>query len=179
MWLYLMTFLCSSRLFSAMTPPPPKATHCEKPLKASLLSIPRSRPVALADLDLRLLEGFLDDDPLESFLLPSSLCYFRSVLASGDSGFIKFVWSEGSLGYISAMKLVSTERGETYTCRGKDADAFFASIVTMNDQNNLIAYATPTDNPDFSFDGSIAGTAWSYFVAANFNPFQPDNALVK
>jgi hypothetical protein len=33
-WLYLITLRCSSRLFSAMTPPPPNATHCANPLNA-------------------------------------------------------------------------------------------------------------------------------------------------
>jgi hypothetical protein len=38
-WLYLMVFLCSSRLFSEMTPSPPKKVHLRKRLRASLLLV--------------------------------------------------------------------------------------------------------------------------------------------
>jgi hypothetical protein len=38
-WLYLMVFLCSSRLFSEMMPSPPKKVHFRNPLRASLLFV--------------------------------------------------------------------------------------------------------------------------------------------
>ncbi len=36
-WLYLITLRCSSRLFSAITPSPPKKIHLRKQLNCSLL----------------------------------------------------------------------------------------------------------------------------------------------
>jgi hypothetical protein len=38
-WLYLMALRCSSRLFSAMMPSPPKKVHLRKRLRASLLLV--------------------------------------------------------------------------------------------------------------------------------------------
>jgi hypothetical protein len=38
-WLYLMNLRCSSRTLSAITPSPPKQTHCTNSLNASLLFV--------------------------------------------------------------------------------------------------------------------------------------------
>lgn len=79
----------------------------------------------------------------------------------------RFVWSEGTAGQILAMKWVNAG-----TCKSKNADQFLESIKKMKKADGGIAYSTSTPNPDFTTASSVAGTAWVYFAANNFNPFQ-------
>jgi hypothetical protein len=78
----------------------------------------------------------------------------------------QFVWSEGSLGQILAMKKMNV------TCAKKTAEDFLTSIKKMRKPDGGIAYATTTINPDFTTSSSVAGTAWMYFATNDFNPFQ-------
>lgn len=77
----------------------------------------------------------------------------------------KFVWSEGTLGQILAMKKVGA------TCKNQSAEQFLFSVAQMKDANGGVAYATKTTNPDFTTSSSVAGTAWMYFAANGINPF--------
>jgi hypothetical protein len=81
----------------------------------------------------------------------------------------KFVWSEGSLGQILAMKKVNK------TCDKKTSDDFLNSVKKMKKIDGGIAYATTTINPDFTTSSSVAGTAWMYFAINNINPFEVDS----
>lgn len=77
----------------------------------------------------------------------------------------QFVWSEGTLGQVLAMKKV------TSSCNDLAADQFLRSVAKMKKADGGIAYATSTPNPDFTTASSVAGTAWLYFAANDVNPF--------
>lgn len=100
------------------------------------------------------IQGFMDSKPLRK---PASS---------------KFVWSEGTAGQILAMKRFGRISNEPMVCNKKDADHFLRSIKKMKTPDGGIAYATTTTNPDFTTSSSVAGTAWLYFAANDFNPFQ-------
>ena len=78
----------------------------------------------------------------------------------------KFVWSEGTLGQILAMKEFKL------TCNDHTSDEIVESIKKMKHKDGGIAYATSTPNPDFTTASSVAGTAWLYFALKDFNPFK-------
>jgi hypothetical protein len=80
----------------------------------------------------------------------------------------KFVWSEGSLGQILAMKRTNI------TCNNKTSNDFLSSIKKMKKADGGIAYATSTSHPDFTSSSSVAGTAWMYFATNDINPFEID-----
>jgi hypothetical protein len=86
----------------------------------------------------------------------------------------KFVWSEGSLGHILAMKKMNKSERKSLTCPELTSDDFLNSIKKMKKNDGGIAYSTKTDNPDFTTASSVAGTAWMYFAINDFNPFQLD-----
>ena len=81
----------------------------------------------------------------------------------------KFVWSEGSLGQILAMKKMDKK------CNKKSSDDFLVSVMKMKKKDGGIAYSTTTVNPDFTTSSSVAGTAWMYFAINNINPFEVDS----
>lgn len=83
-----------------------------------------------------------------------------------------FIWSEGTLGQILAMRKVSELKKKEIYCNNMKAEDFLNSIKKMKMKDGGIAYATPNANPDFTTDSSIAGTAWLYFAIGNINPFQ-------
>ena len=78
----------------------------------------------------------------------------------------QFVWSEGTLGQILAMKKV------TASCNDLPPALFLQSVAKMKKEDGGIAYATSTPNPDFTTASSVAGTAWLYFAANDVNPFE-------
>lgn len=79
-----------------------------------------------------------------------------------------FVWSEGTLGQILAMKKI----GSDFKCGTFSANELLQSVKKMKKKDGGIAYSTTTKNPDFTTSSSVAGTAWMYFAQNNFNPFQ-------
>ncbi|MEK6706468.1 MAG: hypothetical protein AABZ06_11845 [Bdellovibrionota bacterium] len=83
----------------------------------------------------------------------------------------RFVWSEGSLGMILAIREVEKESGITWTCNGRTAAELLQSIRHMITKSGGVAYASPNNRKDFSTSASIAGTAWYYFVTHEINPF--------
>jgi hypothetical protein len=85
----------------------------------------------------------------------------------------KFVWSEGSAGQILAMKRVNKLNDRKIACQETSASDFVASMRKMKRADGGIGYATTTTNPDFTTSSSVAGTAWYYFAANDFNPFHP------
>lgn len=78
----------------------------------------------------------------------------------------KFVWSEGTLGQVLAMKKVNMK------CDDFEADHFTKSVGKMRKPDGGIAYSTSTPNKDFTTSSSVAGTAWLYFAQKGINPFQ-------
>jgi hypothetical protein len=84
-----------------------------------------------------------------------------------------FVWSEGSLGQILAMKKYEKMKNDKFLCHGKNTDELLSSLYQLKKEDGGIAYSTPTANSDFTNSSSVAGTAWMYFTKANFNPFDP------
>lgn len=84
----------------------------------------------------------------------------------------KFVWSEGSAGQFLAMKKVSTILSEKIGCKELEAEAILEGIGKMRKKDGGIAYATSSDNPDFTTASSVAGTAWYYFALMGINPFE-------
>src|SRR5690606_36785140 len=80
----------------------------------------------------------------------------------------EFVWSEGTMGQVLAMRRV---QGNS-SCRKATADDFILSMDKMKKEDGTIAYATQKSE-DFSSSGSVAGTAWLYFARTNLNPFRP------
>lgn len=86
--------------------------------------------------------------------------------------FAGFVWSEGSLGQILAMK----KSNEELSCQGHKSHDLLKSIQKMKQADGGIAYSTTTSNPDFTTSSSVAGTAWLYFAELDFNPFAPSES---
>jgi ribosomal protein L21E len=78
-----------------------------------------------------------------------------------------FVWSEGSLGAVMAMK----QGASTMTCAGNTAANIVESMNYMVDKLYTMPYATQNSNADFTSSGSVAGTAWLYFANQNKNPY--------
>lgn len=79
----------------------------------------------------------------------------------------EFVWSEGTLGQVLAMKRLNEN-----TCKDKTSEDFISSIKKMKQPDGGIAYATPSKNTDFTTSSSVAGTAWMYFASNGLNPFE-------
>lgn len=110
-------------------------------------------------------------------------CEVFKVSHEGISGFMdsrpanrpsphSFIWSEGSLGQILAMKKISRLREKTFVCDKMGAEDFLASIKKMQKQDGGVAYATKSKNRDFTTASSVAGTAWMYFAEKDINPFE-------
>ncbi len=83
----------------------------------------------------------------------------------------EFVWSEGTLGQILAMEKTG------FSCESVSAKELLTSVEKMKKADGGIAYATTTNNPDFTTSSSVAGTAWMYFAANGINPFTVTRAL--
>ncbi len=86
----------------------------------------------------------------------------------------QFVWSEGSLGQILAMRKLRKMENRTIYCNEKTSTELLGSIKKMKKSDGGIAYSTTTVNPDFTTSSSVAGTAWLYFASNDFNPFHID-----
>jgi len=86
----------------------------------------------------------------------------------------QFVWSEGSLGQVLAMRKLSKMENRTIYCNEKTSAELLSSVKKMKTSDGGIAYSTTTINPDFTTSSSVAGTAWLYFASNDFNPFQID-----
>ena len=90
----------------------------------------------------------------------------------------RFVWTEGTLGMIMAMREVEKKykkpvkcfyRGENYT-----ADQMLKNLKGIVDKTGGVRYATFTKSTEFGYrGGSLVGSAWLYFAEKGFNPFQP------
>lgn len=78
-----------------------------------------------------------------------------------------FVWSEGSLGAIMAIRQGAPEM----QCAGNSADQMLESLNYMVDKLGSMPYATQNGNPDFTSSGSAAGTAWLYYANQGKNPY--------
>lgn len=85
---------------------------------------------------------------------------------------VQFVWSEGSLGQVLAMKKVENLHGKKLSCGDTSSDGLLSSIRKMKLPDGGIAYATSGENPDFTTASSVAGTAWMYFAERGINPFE-------
>lgn len=86
----------------------------------------------------------------------------------------KFVWSEGTLGQILAMKKYENTFSKSLECHSKKTADILQSVMKMKKADGGIAYATKTTNRDFTTDSSVAGTAWMYFALNGVNPFELD-----
>ena len=84
----------------------------------------------------------------------------------------QFVWSEGSAGQILAMNSLSKMQKEKFQCQDISSQAFLENIKKMQKKDGGIAYATSSNNPDFTTSSSVAGTTWYYFAANSINPFK-------
>jgi ribosomal protein L21E len=78
-----------------------------------------------------------------------------------------FVWSEGSLGAVMAMR----QGAPTMTCAGNTASDIVESMNYMVDKLHNMPYATQNSNADFTSSGSVAGTAWLYYANQGKNPY--------
>jgi hypothetical protein len=92
---------------------------------------------------------------------------FYDVIYNNVASTAPFVWSEGSLGAIMAMK----QGAPTLTCAGNAAADIQESLNYMVDKLHGMPYATQNTNADFTSTGSVAGTAWQYFAAQGKNPY--------
>lgn len=84
----------------------------------------------------------------------------------------RFVWSEGTLGQVLAMSKVTKLKKTPLNCQGESSGDYITSINKMKKADGGIAYSTTTPNRDFTTASSVAGTAWLYFAANDFNPFE-------
>ncbi len=92
---------------------------------------------------------------------------FYDVIYDGVPSSAPFVWSEGSLGAIMAMR----QGAPGMTCAGNTADDLLESLNYMADKLHVMPYATRNGNADFTSSGSVAGTAWQYFAIQRKNPY--------
>jgi hypothetical protein len=114
----------------------------------------------------------------ESFLVEHEGIFgFMDTKPSNRPSQFKFVWSEGSLGQILAIKKLNKHHKGEFVCKGLEADSLLKNIGKMKQKDGGIAYATTTDNPDFTSSSSVAGTAWYYFAANNINPFEVSDLI--
>lgn len=108
----------------------------------------------------------------EFFVKHNGLFGFMDSKPSNRPSKHSFIWSEGTLGQILAMKKIGRLQNKDIQCKDLKADDFIKSIKEMKKNDGGIAYATPNNNPDFTTGSSVAGTAWLYFAMGNINPFQ-------
>jgi hypothetical protein len=92
---------------------------------------------------------------------------FYDVIYDNVSSSSPFVWSEGTLGAIMAMR----QGAGTMTCAGNTATDIVESINYMVDKLKSMPYATQNSNADFTSSGSVAGTAWLYYANQAKNPY--------
>ena len=97
----------------------------------------------------------------------SGVVGFYDVIYNNVPSSSPFVWSEGSLGAVMAMR----QGAPTMTCAGNLAGDILESMNYMVDKLKSMPYATQNGNPDFTSSGSVAGTAWLYFANQNKNPY--------
>lgn len=89
----------------------------------------------------------------------------RSVKREADH---KFIWSEGTAGQLLAMKRVKLT-----SCADTGLKSIEADLKKLKNPDGGLAYATTSKHPDFTTASSVAGTAWTYFLLMDFNPFRP------
>lgn len=92
---------------------------------------------------------------------------FHDAIHGGVPPQSPFVWSEGSLGAIMAMR----QGAPGMQCAGNGADQMLESLNYMVDKLGSMPYATRSPNPDFTSSGSVAGTAWLYYANQRKNPY--------
>ncbi|WP_296945639.1 hypothetical protein [uncultured Massilia sp.] len=92
---------------------------------------------------------------------------FYDAIYDGAPSSAPFVWSEGSLGAIMAMR----QGAPGMTCAGNTADDMLESLNYMAGKLHAMPYATRNGNADFTSSGSVAGTAWQYFALQRKNPY--------
>lgn len=92
---------------------------------------------------------------------------FYDVIYNNVPSSSPFVWSEGSLGAVMAMR----QGAPAMTCAGNLPGDILESMNYMVDKLKNMPYATQNGNPDFTSSGSVAGTAWLYFANQNKNPY--------
>ena len=97
----------------------------------------------------------------------SGVVGFYDVIYNNVPSSSPFVWSEGSLGAVMAMR----QGAPTMTCGGNLPGDILESMNYMVDKLHAMPYATQNSNPDFTSTGSVAGTAWLYFANQNNNPY--------
>jgi hypothetical protein len=88
----------------------------------------------------------------------------------------RFVWAEGTLGQLMALRRAETDTGRTVTCQS--AGRTYSWQEMLNSMRRLgdsgrVLNATKSSNSAFSQANSAAGLAWRYFAERNFNPFAP------
>jgi hypothetical protein len=92
---------------------------------------------------------------------------FYDVIYNNVPSASPFVWSEGSLGVIMAMR----QGAPTLTCQGNTASDILESMNYMIDKLGGMPYASQSNNADFTSSGSVAGTAWLYYANQGKNPY--------
>ncbi len=121
-------------------------------------------PAGYISAELSGIPGFFDWRPLD----PSQSTENR-----------RFVWTEGTLGYVLAAQIVAQQTGKKQVCERYgaryDHQDLLKAMGRLQDEHGGVPYATRNRVPrDFNPDASVAGTAWLYFANRGFNPFHPD-----
>ncbi len=87
----------------------------------------------------------------------------------------EFIWSEGTLGQVLAMKKYEETFKQNFICRKLTSDDILQSVLKMKKNDGGVAYATKSTNTDFTTASSVAGTTWMYFALKGINPFDLDD----
>ncbi len=90
----------------------------------------------------------------------------------------QFVWCEGTLSVVLAMRFAEQHLGETIRFRRHgqtyDADTLLNAMNQFADSTGALPYCTANAiRDDFQPEASAASTAWLYFANHNLNPFDP------
>jgi hypothetical protein len=129
---------------------------------------------AMLAVDEKLLLGLSGKEALafncENFLVQTEgLTGFMDRKSARGLSVHSFIWSEGTAGQLLAMKRLGMDN---HSCGGKDVVTIMKSMWQMKTADGGIAYATASQDADFTTASSVAGTTWFYFARNNFNPFQ-------
>ncbi len=113
--------------------------------------------------------GYLDD-------MTALLGFSDFAWSSGELPHGAFVWSEGTLGYISALDEVERATGVTLLCEGMDADGLLGTMEQMLTSSQM-STTSSNAHPGYNEVPGTAAMGWWLIIDGGVNPFRPWETL--